>query len=161
MTDEELRTLVASLATSTANNERESRVNAEAIRELRVTVETQGRVMTDGFATLRDSAETQARSIEALREGMTYNTETMASALELAALSQRSAAEAQRSAAAAQETAAAALETAAAAMELSANTSRNLDRLENDIADLKQIVGIVIRDNQADRGRITRLEDQE
>jgi hypothetical protein len=61
---------------------------------------------------------------------MTYNTETMASALELAALSQRS---------------------AAAAMELSANTSRNLDRLENDIADLKQIVGIVIRDNQAER----------
>jgi predicted ATPase with chaperone activity len=147
MTDEELRTLVASLATSTANNEREARINAAAIRELRVAVETQGRVMTDGFATLRDNAETQARNIEALREGMTYNTETMASALELAALSQRSAAAAQ--------------ETAAVAMELSANTSRNLDRLENDIADLKQIVGIVIRDNRADRGRITRLEDQD
>jgi hypothetical protein len=35
MTDEELRTLVASLATSTANNAAEARANAEAIRELR------------------------------------------------------------------------------------------------------------------------------
>ncbi len=67
------------------------------------------------------------------------------SALELAELSQRSAAVAQQS----------------VAMELSANTSRNLDRLENDLADLKQIVGIVIRDNQADRGRITKLEEPE
>jgi hypothetical protein len=44
-------------------------------------------------------------------------------------------------------------------MELSANTSRNLDRLEQDIADLQQMMGIVIRDNQADRSRITRLEE--
>jgi CO dehydrogenase/acetyl-CoA synthase alpha subunit len=126
MTDEELRTLVASLAVSTANSAAEARSNTEAIRELR--------------ETLRESTEGQTRSIEALREGMSYNTEIMANALELSALSQRTAAE---------------------ALQLSANTSRNLDRLENDIADLKQIVGIVIRDNQADRTRITRLEDQE
>jgi methyl-accepting chemotaxis protein len=132
MTDEELRTLVASLAISTANNSAEARANAEAIRELRTTVETQGRVMLEGFATLRDSTDSQARNIEMMRESISYNTETVASSLELAA----------------------------EALKLSANTSRNLDRLENDIADLKQIVGIVIRDNQADRGRITRLEEQ-
>jgi hypothetical protein len=126
MTDEELRTLVASLATSTTGN-------AEAIRELRETL----RENTESQAR---NAESQARSIEALREGMSYNTEIMTNALELSALSQKTAAE---------------------ALQLSANTSRNLDRLESDIADLKQIVGIVIRDNQADRGRITRLEEQE
>ena len=107
MTDEELRTLVASLATATAS--------------------------------LQASSESQARSIEAMRESISFNTETVASSLELAAASQR---------------------TAAAAMDLSANTSRNLDRLENDIADLKQIVGIVIKDNQADQARITGLEGQ-
>jgi hypothetical protein len=66
------------------------------------------------------------------------------------------------------ETVASALELAAEALKLSANTSRNLDRLESDITDLKQIVGIVIRDNQADsfacakgdRARITGLECQ-
>jgi hypothetical protein len=126
MTDEELRTLVASLAVSTTGN-------AEAIRELRETL----RENTESQAR---NAESQARSIEALREGMSYNTEIMTNALELSALSQKTAAE---------------------ALQLSANTSRNLDRLESDIADLKQIVGIVIRDNQADRGRITRLEGQE
>jgi phage shock protein A len=126
MTDEELRALVSSLAVSTASN-------TEAIRELR--------------ETLRESTESQTRSIEALREGMSYNTEIMANALELSAISQK--------------TAAAAQETAAEALQLSANTSRNLDRLESDIADLKQIVGIVIRDNQADRTRITKLENQE
>jgi hypothetical protein len=126
MTDEELRTLVASLAVSTTGN-------AEAIRELRETL----RENTESQAR---NAESQARSIEALREGMSYNTEIMTNALELSALSQKTAAE---------------------ALQLSANTSRNLDRLESDIADLKQIVGIVIRDNQADRGRITRLEEQE
>jgi methyl-accepting chemotaxis protein len=131
MTDEELRTLVASLATSTASN-------TEAIKELR--------------ETLRDDAESQARRIEMMWEGMSYNTDIMANALELSAISQRTAAAAQESAAASQQL-------AAEALQLSANTSRNLDRLENDIADLKQIVGIVIRDNQADRGRITRLEE--
>jgi CO dehydrogenase/acetyl-CoA synthase alpha subunit len=133
MTDEELRTLVASLATSTASN-------TEAIRELRTTVEAQERVMTEGFATLKYNADSQARNMEMMRENISYKTETIASSLELAAASQR---------------------TAAAAMELSAQTSRNLDRLENDIADLQQMMGIVIRDNQADRGRITRLEGQE
>jgi nitrate/TMAO reductase-like tetraheme cytochrome c subunit len=91
MTDEELRTLVASLATSTANNAAEARANTEAIKELR--------------ATLTDSTESQARSIEALREGMSYNTDIMANALELSAISQKTAAE---------------------ALQLSANTSRNL-----------------------------------
>ncbi len=130
MTDEELRTLVAS--------------NAEATRELRTTVENQGRTITEGLASLQASSESQLRSIESMRESITYNTDIMANALELAAISQK--------------TAAAAQETAAEALQLSANTSRNLDRLESDIADLKQIVGIVIRDNQADRTRITRLE---
>jgi methyl-accepting chemotaxis protein len=147
MTDEELRTLVASLAASTANNAAEARANAEAIRELRATVESQERIMIEGF-------QSQARSIESMRENISYNTETMASALELSALSQRTAAAAQESAAASQAI-------AAEALQLSAQTSRNLDRLENDIADLQQMMGIVIRDNQADRGRITRLEGQE
>jgi methyl-accepting chemotaxis protein len=75
---------------------------------------------------------------EDMRENMSYNTQAVADGLELAAASNR---------------------TAAAAMELSANTSRNLDRLEQDIADLQQMMGIVIRDNQADRSRITRLEE--
>jgi hypothetical protein len=125
MTDDELRTLVAS--------------NAEATRELRATVENQGRTITEGLASLQASSESQLRSIESMRENITYNTDIMANALELAATSQKTAAE---------------------ALQLSANTSRNLDRLESDIADLKQIVGIVIRDNQADRTRITRLEGQ-
>jgi hypothetical protein len=125
MTDDELRTLVAS--------------NAEATRELRATVENQGRTITVGLASLQASSESQLRSIESMRENITYNTDIMANALELAATSQKTAAE---------------------ALQLSANTSRNLDRLESDIADLKQIVGIVIRDNQADRTRITRLEGQ-
>ncbi len=90
-------------------------------------------------ASLTATAESQARSIESMREGMSHNTEVMANALELASLSQRTAAE---------------------ALQLSANTSRNLDRLEEDISDLKQIVGIVIKDNQADRGRISNLEGQ-
>jgi hypothetical protein len=132
MTDEELRTLVAN--------------NVEATRELRATVErqaqraeTEGRTTAEGLASLQASSESQLRSIESMRESITYNTDIMANALELAAASQRTAAE---------------------ALQLSANTSRNLDRLESDIADLKQIVGIVIRDNQADRTRITNLEDQ-
>jgi hypothetical protein len=118
MTDDELRTLVAS--------------NAEATRELRVTVENQGRTITEGFASLQASSESQLRSIESMRESISYNTDIVASSLELAA----------------------------EALKLSATTSKNLDRLESDIADLKQIVGIVIRDNQADRTRITRLEGQ-
>jgi hypothetical protein len=147
MTDEELRTLVAN--------------NAEATRELRATVERQaqraeaeGRTTAEGLASLKEgavslkeglaslqaSSESQLRSIESMRESITYNTDIMANALELSAASQRTAAE---------------------ALQLSANTSRNLDRLESDIADLKQIVGIVIRDNQADRTRITRLEGQD
>lgn len=154
MTDEELRTLVASLATSTASNAAEARANTEAIRESRIAAESRYealdrqtranaeaiRELNTGLASLQASAESQARSIEFMRENMTHNTETVASSLELAAASQR---------------------TAAAAMELSAQTSRNLDRLENDIADLQQMMGIVIRDNQADRGRITRLEEQD
>ena len=132
MTDDELRTLVANLAVATASN-------TEANKELRATVENQGRTITEGLASLQASSESQLRSMESMRESITYNTEIMANALELAASSQR---------------------TAAAAMELSANTSRNLDRLESDIADLKQIVGIVIRDNQADRARISGLEGQ-
>jgi methyl-accepting chemotaxis protein len=132
MTDDELRTLVAS--------------NAEATRELRATVErqsqqseNQGRTITEGLASLQASSESQLRSIESMRENITYNTDIMANALELAATSQKTAAE---------------------ALQLSANTSRNLDRLERNIDRLEEMMGIIIRDNQADRTRITRLEGQ-
>jgi hypothetical protein len=113
--------------------------NAEATRELRATVErqaqqseNQGHTITEGLASLQASSESQLRSIESMRESISYNTDMVASSLELAA----------------------------EALKISANTSRNLDRLESDIADLKQIVGIVIRDNQADRVRFSRLEGQ-
>jgi methyl-accepting chemotaxis protein len=139
MTDDELRTLVGNLAVATAGN-------TEAARELRATVErqsqqaeNQGRTITEGLASLQAISESQLRSIESMRESISYNTDIMANALELAATSQR---------------------TAAAAMELSANTSRNLDRLERNIDRLEEMMGIVIRDNQADRARITRLEGQ-
>jgi methyl-accepting chemotaxis protein len=132
MTDDELRTLVVS--------------NAEATRELRATVErqsqqseNQGRTITEGLASLQASSESQLRSIESMRESITYNTDIMANSLELAATSQKTAAE---------------------ALQLSANTSRNLDRLERNIDRLEEMMGIVIRDNQADRTRITRLEGQ-
>ncbi len=160
MTDEELRTLVGSLAVSTTSNTeaiRELRVTvesqAESIRELRTTVESQERVMTEGFARLTATAESQARNIESMRESMSYNTDAMATALELAAISQRTAAAAQESAAASQIT-------AAAALELSANTSRNLDRQEQDTAEMKLMIGILIRENQADRVRFSKLEGQ-
>jgi methyl-accepting chemotaxis protein len=89
---------------------------------------------------LRGSIEIQAQTIENIREGMSYNTQILSDGLELAAASNR---------------------TAAAAMELSANTARAIDQLRNEIADLKQIVGIVINDNRADRSRIRNLEDQD
>jgi hypothetical protein len=167
MTDEELRTLVGSLAVATTSNTeairglrttvenqsesiRELRISsenqAESIRELRTTVESQERVMTEGFARLTATAESQARSIESMRENISYNTDAMATALELAAISQR--------------TAAASQVTASAALELSANTSRNLDRQEQETAELKQMIGILIRENQADRVRFGRLEGQ-
>jgi NurA-like 5'-3' nuclease len=132
MTDDELRTLVAS--------------NAEATRELRATVEkqaqqseNQGRTITEGLASLQASSESQLRSIESMRESVSYNTDMVTSALHMAAE---------------------ALTVSAEAMKLSANTSKNLDRLEIDIADLKQIVGIVISESQADRVRFSRLEGQ-
>jgi hypothetical protein len=56
--------------------------------------------------------------------------------------------------------AAAAQESAAAAMELSASTSRNIDRLEQNIARSEQMLEILISENQADRNRIIRLEGQ-
>jgi methyl-accepting chemotaxis protein len=146
MTDTELGVYLANLAATAASNTEAITRQSESIRELRTT-------MTEGFESqarsiesLREGFESQARSVESLRESVSYNTETMAASMELAASSQR--------------TAAASMETAAAAMEVSANTSRNLDRLEQDISELKQMLGILIRDNQADRNRITRLEDQ-
>jgi hypothetical protein len=132
MTDEELRTLVGNLAVATASNTEAIARQAEANRELRVTVENQERVMTAGFASLTATAESQARSIESMRESVSYNTEMVTSALTLVS----------------------------EALKLSANTSKNLDRLEIDIADLKQIVGIVISESQADRVRFSRLESQ-
>jgi methyl-accepting chemotaxis protein len=153
MTDEELRTLVGSLAVATASNTEAIARQVESIRELRVT-------MTEGFESqsrniesMREGFESQSRNIESMREGMSYNTDAMATALELAAISQRTAAAAQESAAASQVT-------AAAALELSANTSRNLDRQEQDTAEMKLMIGILIRENQADRVRFSRLEGQ-
>jgi hypothetical protein len=140
MTEEELRTLIGNLAVSTASNteaNRELRAivesQGESIRELRAAVESQERVMTEGFTSLTATAESQARSIESMRESVSYNTEMVTSALTLVSK----------------------------ALKLSANTSKNLDRLEIDIADLKQIVGIVISESQADRVRFSRLEGQD
>lgn len=124
MTVEELQTFLSSLANTVANQER---------------------INTEAFKSLRDTAESQARSIEYQRESIGSNAQMMADAVQLSAISQRTAA-------AAQETAAASQATAAAALELSANTSRNIDRLE-------QMIEILIRDNQADRARIRSLEE--
>jgi methyl-accepting chemotaxis protein len=153
MTDDELRTLVGDLAVATAGN-------TEATRELRATVERQSQqsenqrhTITEGLASLQAISESQLRSIESMRESISYNTDIMANALELSAISQRTAAAAQESAAASQQL-------AAEALQLSANTSRNLDRLERNIDRLEEMMGIVIRDNQADRARITGLEGQ-
>ncbi len=139
MTDDELKTLVGNLAVATAGN-------TEATRELRVTIERQAqrseeqsRITAEGLASLQASSESQLRSIESMRESVSYNTDMVTSALNLAAE---------------------ALTVSAEAMKLSANTSKNLDRLEIDIADLKQIVGIVISESQADRVRFSRLEEQ-
>jgi hypothetical protein len=146
MTDDELRIYLANLAATAASNTEAITRQAESIRELRVT-------MTEGFESqsrsiesMREGFESQARSIESMREIMSYNTDAMATALELAAISQR--------------TAAASQVTAAAALELSANTSKNLDRQEQDTAEMKQMIGILIRENQADRVRFSRLEGQ-
>jgi methyl-accepting chemotaxis protein len=120
MTDDELRSLVASLANATARNTEAIDRNAQAIDRNAQAIDSLGRRFED------------------IRENMTYNTQAVADGLELAAAANR---------------------TAAAAMELSANTSRNLDRLEQDIVELKQIMGIVINDSRADRTRIRNLED--
>ena len=138
MTDDELRTLVTDLVLST----RELRITAESQAQR---MESQERTITEGLASLRASAESQAQSIESIGETLSYNTDAMATALEISAISQR--------------TAAAAQEVVAEVLQLQASTSRNLDLLRVDIADLKQIVGIVIRDNQADRVRFSKLEE--
>jgi HPt (histidine-containing phosphotransfer) domain-containing protein len=129
MTDEELRSLVASLAIATAKNTENIDRNTQTIDRNAQAIDRNAQAI-----------DSLAQRFEDIRENMTYNTQAVADGLELAAAANR---------------------TAAAAMELSANTSRNLDRLEQDIAELKQIVGIVIQDNNADRSRITRLEEQE
>jgi ribosomal protein L18E len=121
MTNDELRTLVASLAIATARNTENIDRNTEAVNSL------------------RESIQIQARSIENIQENLSYNTQVVADGLELAAASNR---------------------TAAAAMEFSANTMRAIDKLGDEISDLKQIVGIVINDSRADRSRIVNLEDQ-
>jgi methyl-accepting chemotaxis protein len=135
MTDDELRTLVANIATATSRN-------AEAIDSLTRRFEDIPEAISRNASAIDRNAsaiDSLTRRFEDIRENMTYNTQAVADGLELAAASNR---------------------TAAAAMELSANTSRNLDRLEQDIADLKQIVGIVIDDSRADRTRIRNIESQ-
>jgi methyl-accepting chemotaxis protein len=146
MTDDELRTLVAS--------------NAEATRELRATVERQSqqiesqeRIITEGLASLRSACESQLTAIENQRENIGHNAQMMADAMEMAAISQQMAATAQQMAAKSQEVASQSQETAAIALRVSAETTRNIARSE-------QILGIVIRDAQADRVRFGKLEGQ-
>jgi hypothetical protein len=119
MTTEELQALVASLA-------EQGRSTNEALSSLQASAESQAR-----------SIESQARSIESLRETTSYNNQMMADAIELSALSQR---------------------TAAAALELSANTARGIDQQRENIDRLENMIEILIRDNQADRARIRNLE---
>ncbi len=139
MTDEELRTLVVS--------------NAEATRELRTIVErqtqrieSQERIITDGLANLRSICESQLNNIENQRESIGHNAQMMADAMEMAAIAQQMAAKSQEVASQSQET-------AAIALRVSAETTRNIARSE-------QILGIVIRDAQADRVRFGKLEGQ-
>jgi hypothetical protein len=103
MTDDELRSLVGSSAADTAKN-------AEAIDRLA-------------------RFDRLARRVGDIRKNMTYNTQTFADSMALAA---------------------AAMELGEVAMELSANTSRNLDKLRQDIAELKKRVGIVVDDSRTD-----------
>jgi hypothetical protein len=137
MTTEELQALVARNAEAIASLqitvENQGRINTEAI-------ESQGRINAEAIASLRDTAEVQLRTIESQRENIGSNAQMMADAMTMAAISQQTAAQSQ--------------ETAAIALRMSAETTRNIDRLE-------QMMGIVIRDNQADRERIRRLENPE
>jgi methyl-accepting chemotaxis protein len=152
MTNDELRTLVASLAIATARNTENIDRNTEAVNSLRESIQLQTQSIenidrnTEAVNSLRESIQLQAQSIENIQENLSYNTQIVADGLELAAASNR--------------TAAAAMELSAKAMELSANTMRAIDKLGDEIADLKQIVGIVISDNRADRSRIANLEGQ-
>jgi uncharacterized phage infection (PIP) family protein YhgE len=149
MTDEELKTLVAGLATATAKNtesiDRNVQTverNAQAIERNAQAIERSAQAIDRNslaIDNLRESAQLQAQSIENLREGLSYNTQIVTDGLELAAASNR---------------------TAAATMELVTHTARAIDQLRNEIADLKQIVGITINDSRADRSRIRSLEDQ-
>jgi methyl-accepting chemotaxis protein len=141
MTDDELRALVAGLAVATAKNTEAIDRNTANIDRNAAAIDRNAAAIDRNAATIDRNAaaiNSLAQRFEDVRENMTYNTQAVADGLELAAASNR---------------------TAAAAMELSANTSRNLDRLEQDISDLKQIVGIVIDDSRADRSRITNLEE--
>jgi hypothetical protein len=101
----------------------------------------------EAITSLRDTAEVQLRTIESQRENIGSNAQMMADAMEMAAIAQQMAAKSQ-------ETASQSQETAAIALRMSAETTRNIDRLE-------QMVEIIIRDNQADRTRISRMEGQD
>jgi hypothetical protein len=154
MTTEELQNLVGNVVTSVAANSEAidnlrvaTDANAAAIGSLRATIVDNERINTAALRSFREAAESQARSIEAQRKTISANTQIMADAIQLSAIAQRSAAAVQETAAIAQRSA------AAAALELSANTSRNIDRLE-------QTIEILIKDNQADRSRIRHLEDR-
>jgi hypothetical protein len=136
MTDDELRALVEGLDAATARNTENIDRNSRNIgRSL---------VYSDRYSQAIGRSASRSQDI---REKMTHNTKVFADGMELLAASKRTAAEA--------------MQLFANAMELSANTSRNLDRLEQDIAHLQQLVGIVIQDSRADRGRIRNIEDQE
>ncbi len=108
----------------------------------------------EAIASLQTTAEVQLRAIESQRENIGSNAQMMADAMEMAAIAQQMVAVTQQMAAKSQETASQSQETAAIALRMSAETTRNIDRLE-------QMVEIIIRDNQADRTRISGLEGQE
>jgi hypothetical protein len=171
MTDDELRTLVADLVLSTrdlratvesheriitegfasqAASTRELRITiesqSESIKELRTTAERQEQITIEGLASLRAASESQLSAIENQRESIGHNAQMMADAMEMAAISQQMAAKSQEIASQCQET-------AAIALRVSAETTRNIARSE-------QILGIVIRDAQADRARFSKLEGQ-
>jgi CO dehydrogenase/acetyl-CoA synthase alpha subunit len=135
MTDDELRALVAGLAIATAKNTENIDRNAAAIDRNAAAIDRNAEAVNS----LRESIQIQARSIENIQENLSYNNQIIADGLELAAASNR---------------------TASAAMEFSANTMRAIDKLGDEISDLKQIVGIVINDSRADRSRIVNLEGQ-
>jgi hypothetical protein len=79
---------------------------------------------SEAIASLQVTAQIQLSAIENQRQSIGSNAQLMADSMEMAST----------------------------ALRMSAETTRNIDRLE-------QMMGILIRDNQSDRARITKLEE--